>query len=108
MFDRLGPFDTKYRLLADWEFNTRCFSDPGVRTRYFPLLIADYEGDGRSHTISDLPFYSDRAALIRRQYGLPFALLLHAKFLLTHPGVLVREPWRRLGLLLRRGKKLPK
>lgn len=105
LFDRLGPFNTKYRLLADWEFNTRCFTDSGVCTRYVPLLIADYEGNGQSHTTTDLPFYFDRATLIRRHYGLPFALLLHARFLLTHPLALVCEPWRRVRLLLRPGKR---
>ena len=44
VFERLGCFNTKYRLLADWEFNIRCFNDRGIRKRYIPLRIAAYEG----------------------------------------------------------------
>jgi glycosyltransferase involved in cell wall biosynthesis len=59
VFERLGFYNTKYRLLADWEFNIRCFNDRGIRKRYIPLRIADYEGGGRSTTTPDLAFQAD-------------------------------------------------
>ena len=48
VFERLGFYNTKYRLLADWEFNIRCFNDRGIRKRYVALRVADYEGGGES------------------------------------------------------------
>jgi len=74
VFERLGFYNTKYRLLADWEFNIRCFNDRGIRKRYIPLRIADYEGGGESITTPDLAFYAD-FPLIR--------LLTHVDFLLS-------------------------
>ncbi|MGC1322440.1 MAG: glycosyltransferase family 2 protein [Candidatus Udaeobacter sp.] len=59
VFERLGCYNTKYRLLADWEFNIRCFNDRGVCKRYIPLRIADYEGGGESITTPDPAFYAD-------------------------------------------------
>ncbi len=76
VFERLGFYNTKYRLLADWEFNIRCFNDRGIRKRYIPLRIADYEGGGKSITTPDLAFYAD-FPLIR--------LLTHVEFLLYDP-----------------------
>jgi glycosyltransferase involved in cell wall biosynthesis len=69
VFERLGLYNTKYRALADWEFNIRCFNDEGVRKLYIPFTIADYEGDGLSHAASDLAFHAEFPSLIRKQYG---------------------------------------
>lgn len=76
VFERLGFYNTKYRLLADWEFNIRCFNDRGIRKRYIPLRIADYEGGGKSITTPDLAFYADFPLI---------PLLTHIEFLLYDP-----------------------
>jgi glycosyltransferase involved in cell wall biosynthesis len=76
VFERLGFYNTKYRLLADWEFNIRCFNDRGIRKRYIPLRIADYEGGGKSITTPDLAFYADFPLI---------PLLTHFEFLLYDP-----------------------
>src|SRR5260370_31295802 len=73
VFERLGFYNTKYRSLADWEFNIRCFNDRGIRKRYIPLRIADYEGVGKSITTPDLAFYADFPLI---------PLLTHVDFLL--------------------------
>jgi hypothetical protein len=59
VFDRIGVYNTKYRFLADWEFNIRCFNDRGIRKRYISLRIADYEGGGKSSATPDVAFYAD-------------------------------------------------
>jgi glycosyltransferase involved in cell wall biosynthesis len=56
VFERVGLYNTKYRLLADWEFNIRCFNDRGIRKRYIPLRIAAFEGGGKSTTTLDPAF----------------------------------------------------
>ncbi len=101
VFERLGFYNTKYRLLADWEFNIRCFNDQGVRTRYIPLRIADFEAGGKSGTTPDLAFHAEFSRLIRQQYGVGITLLMHLEFLLSHPRVLIREPSRQIQRLLR-------
>ena len=88
VFERLGFYNTKYRLLADWEFNIRCFNDRGIRKRYIPLQIADYEGGGKSITTSDLAFYADFPVI---------PLLTHVEFLLYDPHA---EQGRNLALAL--------
>jgi glycosyltransferase involved in cell wall biosynthesis len=76
VFERLGCYNTKYRLLSDWEFNIRCFNDRGIRKCYIPLRIADYEGGGRSITTPDRAFYADFPMI---------PLLTHVEFLLYEP-----------------------
>jgi glycosyltransferase involved in cell wall biosynthesis len=74
IFERVGFYNTKYRSLADWEFNIRCFNDRGIRKRYIPLRIAEYEGDGKSVTTPDPAFDAELSRLTGRQYGVGIAL----------------------------------
>ena len=76
VFERLGFYNTKYRSVADWEFNIRCFNDRGIRKRYIPLRVADYEGVGHSTTTLDLAFSADFPII---------PSLVHVEFLLSHP-----------------------
>ena len=101
VFERLGFYNTKYRSLADWEFNIRCFNDQDVHKRYIPLRIADYEGGGKSNTTPDLAFYAELPRLTRQQYGAGIALLMHLEFLLSDPRALIRESSRQIQRLLR-------
>lgn len=34
LFGTIGPYNLRYRVLADWDFNIRCFSNPALVTRY--------------------------------------------------------------------------
>jgi hypothetical protein len=85
VFERLGFYNTKYRSLADWEFNIRCFDDRGVHKRYIPLRIADYEGGGKSHATPDPVFYAELSRLRRQRYGVHIALMMHLECLLSNP-----------------------
>lgn len=42
LFAGIGPYNLRYRLWADWDFNIRCFSNPAVVTRYMDIVIANY------------------------------------------------------------------
>jgi glycosyltransferase involved in cell wall biosynthesis len=83
VFERLGFYNTRYRSLADWEFNIRCFNDRGIRKRYIPLRIADYEGGGKSIATPDPAFYAELSRLTRQPYDVDIALLMHLEFLLS-------------------------
>jgi glycosyltransferase involved in cell wall biosynthesis len=65
VFERLGFYNTKYRSLADWEFNIRCFNDQGIHKRYISLRIAKYEGGGKSATTPDPAFCAELSRLSR-------------------------------------------
>ncbi|OSC39383.1 glycosyltransferase family 2 protein [Mycobacterium decipiens] len=42
LFASIGPYNLRYRLWADWDFNIRCFSNPALVTRYMDIVVANY------------------------------------------------------------------
>jgi len=42
LFAGIGPYNLKYRLWADWDFNIRCFSNPALVARYMNIIVANY------------------------------------------------------------------
>jgi glycosyltransferase involved in cell wall biosynthesis len=56
VFEKVGLFDTRYLLFADWELNIRCFENLDMVIKYRDILIADYAGEGVSTLNSDLDF----------------------------------------------------
>ncbi|ORV16695.1 glycosyltransferase family 2 protein [Mycobacterium celatum] len=42
LFDGIGPYNLRYPVWADWDFNIRCFSNPALVTRYMDIVIAHY------------------------------------------------------------------
>ena len=69
LFERLGMFNLRYRIWADWDFNWRCFADRGVRKEYVPLVIAAYNDAGFSSMSDDEVFKRDAPSLLVKYYG---------------------------------------
>lgn len=65
----VGEFSLRYPVLADLEYNLRCYAHPAVDMRYINVLIADYEGGGLSETDWDPQFERDFPELVRRYLG---------------------------------------
>lgn len=42
LFDGIGPYNLRYPVWADWDFNIRCFSNPALTTRYMDIIVAEY------------------------------------------------------------------
>ncbi|OBI93934.1 glycosyltransferase family 2 protein [Mycobacterium sp. 1245805.9] len=42
LFAGIGPFNLRYPVWADWDFNIRCFSNPALVIRYMDIVIARY------------------------------------------------------------------
>jgi glycosyltransferase involved in cell wall biosynthesis len=42
LFAGIGPFNLRYPVWADWDFNIRCFSNPALATRYMDIVVARY------------------------------------------------------------------
>lgn len=59
VFDILGKFNLKYPILADWDFNVRCFQNPAITTEYVCRDIVYYNDvTGISSTSRNDLFYS--------------------------------------------------
>jgi len=74
LFERLGKFDLKYRLVADWVFNMKAFGLKSTRPVYFDTIIAVYSLDGMSTHVPDKDFSASRERLFREAFGIPFYL----------------------------------
>lgn len=46
LFAGIGPYNLRYRLWADWDFNIRCFSNPALVTRHMDIVVANYNDMG--------------------------------------------------------------
>jgi glycosyltransferase involved in cell wall biosynthesis len=54
LFASIGPYNLRYRICADWDFNIRCFSNPALVTRYMDIVVARYSlGTGISSKFWD-------------------------------------------------------
>lgn len=42
LFAGIGPYNLRYQIWADWDFNIRCFSNPALAVRYMDIVVADY------------------------------------------------------------------
>jgi glycosyltransferase involved in cell wall biosynthesis len=64
LFDE-RQFDLRYRLLADWEFNIRTYSDSRFQFQFIPVTIADYNDlTGVSSVATDVQFWMDYGRLL--------------------------------------------
>ncbi len=65
-------FDTRYRVLADWALNMRCWHDGRFRFQYVPEVIAEFnDSTGVSSRRSDAAFQRDYLALVRAHFSAP-------------------------------------
>ena len=42
LFAGIGPYNLRYPVWADWDFNIRCFSNPALVTRYMDIVVAHH------------------------------------------------------------------
>jgi glycosyltransferase involved in cell wall biosynthesis len=42
LFAGIGPYNLRYPIWADWDFNIRCFSNPALTIRHMNIVVADY------------------------------------------------------------------
>lgn len=46
VFSTIGPYNLRYPIWADWDFNIRCFQNPALVTHHMDLVVADYDDTG--------------------------------------------------------------
>jgi|SRR2546423_1393522 len=79
IFDLIGRYNLKYSLLADHDFNIRCFGNKSIKKIYLKEVIADYEGKGISkEECSDLR--KDRLQIIKDHFGYKRSLFTRLKW----------------------------
>lgn len=65
VFERLGGFDLRYPIWADWEFNIRCFRHPAIRTHWMDRIVTVYNDESGSSTVEDPIFRKELPVTIR-------------------------------------------
>lgn len=84
VFARVGPFDTRYAIMADHVWNMKVFGDSAITKIYSDLVIADYAAGGLSQQRPDPQLVADRLKLIKQYLGpVPYALNKSAALLPT-------------------------
>ncbi|HEV2355327.1 MAG TPA: hypothetical protein VGR89_13850 [Puia sp.] len=48
IFERIGVYNLRYRMHADWDLNLRCFADPAVHPKYVRVTVARFGAGGVS------------------------------------------------------------
>lgn len=69
-FQRMGEFDLRFRIAADWDMNLRCFA-AGARTRHVDLIISRFSGSGISSREIDHAFEALRFDRIAAYWQVP-------------------------------------
>ena len=70
IFERQGLFEHRFKTMADYAMNIRCFGDKKIAKIYLDEIICDYEGAGYSANFRDEPFYEERPALLKNHLGI--------------------------------------
>lgn len=70
IFKNIGLYSDKYKILADWEFNIRCFGNSDINPQYINLIVAEYNELGKSSSVEDKKFNAEFIKIIYR--NLPF------------------------------------
>jgi glycosyltransferase involved in cell wall biosynthesis len=78
VFELIGDYDLRYSLLADYDFNLKCFSQKGIDKIYVGYVIADYEGNGAS-SHEGPALMNERLSILRKHFGYKHILLMKFK-----------------------------
>jgi hypothetical protein len=63
IFDLIGKYELRFKVLADWVLNIKCFGNDQIRKQYIDCIIANFEGGGFSLKTPDETFNRERAVL---------------------------------------------
>jgi glycosyltransferase involved in cell wall biosynthesis len=72
IFNELGKFEIKYKVLADWYFNVIWFSNDLIKRKYLDVIIAKYNIYGRSSKNKDLELMKDKELIIAKYFPKEF------------------------------------
>ncbi|MBN2715976.1 MAG: glycosyltransferase [Deltaproteobacteria bacterium] len=78
VFDRIGGFDERFRIAADYDFMLRLLTLPGIQVGYIPKVLIKMRIGGKSSSVSNLFYksFEDYVALKTNSIGGIGTLLL--------------------------------
>ena len=76
IYERIGEFDTQFKIAADYDFILRVFQIPNLKIHYLPQVLMLMRQGGASSKVSNLVAKSKEDLRIMRKNGLPFALFV--------------------------------
>lgn len=79
VFKKLGLYNEKYKYLADYEFNIRCFGRADIKKKYVNDIISYYEGNGISEKREDENFSYDFLKIIKKNLGYYYYFIVKVK-----------------------------
>lgn len=66
VFDKVGLFDLRFKVYADWVHNWRWFFNPSIKHKYVPITIAEYtDGGFSSNDPQDLVFLRRKDTILK-------------------------------------------
>lgn len=68
VFSKLGEYDLKYRVLADWVFNMKWFNDDYVKRCYLDKIISVFGAGGFSSLVKDEVFFENKINIISEYF----------------------------------------
>jgi glycosyltransferase involved in cell wall biosynthesis len=68
IFEKLGEFETKYKVCADWVFNMKWMNDDDIKKKYVDFVISKYNTEGLSSRLRDEEFIEDYDDLIKKHF----------------------------------------
>lgn len=70
IFKKLGVYDLKYKVLADYDLNLRIFETPGLRKKFIDKELSVFNSKGISNRLIDVAFFTDKLAYFIDHIGL--------------------------------------
>lgn len=68
LFDRIGRFDLRWKIAADYDWVVHAFREPGVTTRFVPVTVATMRRGGLSD-VRYLDSVRERWRIVRERFG---------------------------------------
>lgn len=56
LFSGIGPYNLRYTIWADWDFNIRCFSNPALVADYMDIVVTNYNDVSGISSVVDKEF----------------------------------------------------
>ncbi len=69
IFEVVGRFEARFKVLADYVHNIKCFADDRIQKKYIDYVIANFEGGGLSARQKDSALIKEHAQLVEKYLG---------------------------------------
>ena len=76
IYERIGEFDTQFKIAADYDFILRVFQIPNLKIHYLPQVLMLMRQGGASSKLSNLVSKSKEDLRVLRKNGLPFPIVV--------------------------------